>query len=48
MAAPGIVLAVTGDKDGFPASTEIGIFMALIGAPVATVVADRLFRRIWR
>ena len=48
MAAPGIVLALTSDEDGFPASTEIGVFMALIGAPVATVVADRLFRRVRR
>lgn len=48
MAAPGIVLAITNDKDGFPASTEIGVIMAVLGAPVATVVADRLFRRVRR
>lgn len=48
MAAPGIVLAITSDKDGFPASTEIGVFMAVLGAPIATVVADRLFRRVRR
>ena len=48
MAAPGIVLAITSDRDGFPASTEIGVFMAVLGAPIATVVADRLFRRVRR
>ena len=48
MAAPGIVLAITSDKDGFPASTEIGVVMAVLGAPIATVVADRLFRRVRR
>ena len=48
MAAPGIVLAITSDKDGFPASTEIGFFMAALGAPIATVLADRLFRQVRR
>ena len=46
MAAPGIVLAVTGDDDGFPGSTEIGVFMTVVGAPLAAVFADRLFRRV--
>ena len=48
MAAPGIVLALTGDEDGFPGSTEIGVLMTVVGAPLATVVADRLFRRVRR
>ena len=45
VAVPGIVLALTGDDDGFTGSTEIGIFMAVVGAPVASVLADRWFRR---
>ena len=48
MAAPGIVLALTSHEDGFPGSTEIGAVMAIVGAPLATVVADRLFRRVRR
>lgn len=48
MAAPGIVLALTGEEDGFPGSTGIGILMTVVGAPLATVVADRLFRRVER
>ena len=48
MAAPGIVLALTDDEDGFPGSTGIGVFMTVVGAPVAAVVADRLFRRVAR
>ena len=48
MAAPGIVLAVSNDDDGFPASTEIGVVMAMVAAPVAAVLADRLFRRVRR
>ena len=45
VAVPGIVLALTGEDDGFTGSTEIGIFMAVVGAPVASVLADRWFRR---
>lgn len=41
---PGIVLALTDDDDGFTGSTEIGVFMAVVGAPVASVLADRWFR----
>ena len=48
MAAPGIVLALTDSDDGFPGSTGIGVFMTVVGAPVAAVVADRLFRRVVR
>lgn len=44
VAAPGIVLALTDEGDGFTGSTEIGIFMAVVGAPVASVLADRWFR----
>ena len=45
LAAPGIVLALTGGDDGFAGSTEIGVFMVVVGAPVASVLADRWFRR---
>lgn len=48
MAAPGIVLALTDNEDGFPGSTGIGVFMTVVGAPLATVFADRLFRRVTR
>ncbi len=48
MAAPGIVLALTDDDDGFPGSSGIGVFMTVVGAPVAAVAADRLFRRVVR
>ncbi|MYI07190.1 MAG: TonB-dependent receptor plug domain-containing protein [Gemmatimonadetes bacterium] len=44
LSAPGIVLALTDGDDGFTGSTEIGIFMAVVGAPVASVLADRWFR----
>ena len=45
MSAPGIVLALTTDEDGFTGSRAIGAFMAVVVAPVAAVLADRLFRR---
>ncbi len=48
MVTPGIVLALTSEEDGFPGSTGIGVLMTAVGAPVATVVADRLFRRVKR
>ena len=48
MAAPGVVLALTSDEDGFTGSRAIGIVMATVGAPVAAVVADRLFRSVRR
>lgn len=44
LSVPGIVLALTDDEDGFTGSTEIGIFMVVVGAPVASVLADRWFR----
>ncbi len=48
MAAPGVVLALTSDEDGFTGSRAIGIVMATVGAPVAAVLADRLFREVTR
>ncbi len=48
MATPGIVLALTDEEDGFPGSAGIGFVMAVIGAPVAAVATDRLFRRARR
>ncbi|MXX56061.1 MAG: hypothetical protein F4Z44_09815 [Gemmatimonadetes bacterium] len=48
MSAPGIVLALTDDQDGFPGSTGIGVLMTVVGAPLAAVAADRLFRRVVR
>ena len=44
LSVPGIVLALTDDDDGFAGSTEIGVFMVMVGAPVASVLADRWFR----
>ena len=44
LSVPGIVLALTDDEDGFTGSTEIGVFMVVVGAPVASVLADRWFR----
>ena len=44
LSVPGIVLALTNDEDGFTGSTEIGVFMVVVGAPVASVLADRWFR----
>lgn len=44
LSAPGIVLALTDEDDGFTGSTEIGVFLAVVGAPVASVLADRWFR----
>ena len=48
MAAPGVVMALTTREDGFTGSRAIGIVMATVGAPVAAVVADRLFREVKR
>ena len=48
MSAPGVVLALTSEDDGFTGSKAIGIVMATVGAPVAAVLTDRLFRRVRR
>ncbi len=48
MSAPGVVLALTSEDDGFSGSKMIGIVMATVGAPVAAVLADRLFREVTR
>ena len=48
MSAPGVVLALTSEDDGFTGSKAIGIVMATVGAPAAAVLADRLFRRVTR
>lgn len=45
VSAPGIVLALTNEEDGFTGSRAIGVFMTVVAAPVAAVLADRLFRR---
>ena len=44
LSVPGIVLALTDEDDGFPGSTGIGVVMTVVGAPVASVLADRWFR----
>ena len=44
LSVPGIVLALTDDEDGFTGSAEAGVFMVVVGAPVASVLADRWFR----
>ena len=44
LSVPGIVLALTDDEDGFTGSAEVGVFMVVVGAPVASVLADRWFR----
>ena len=46
LSAPGVVLALTTDEDGFSGSRGLGIVMATVGAPAAAVLADRLFRRV--
>ncbi len=46
--APGIVLAVAEEEDGFTGSEAAGLALAVLAAPVAAVVADRLFRRTRR
>lgn len=46
MTAPGIVLSVTNEEDGFSGSQGLGLLMAGVGAPLAAVAADRLFRRV--
>ena len=45
MSAPGVVLALTSEEDGFAGSRAIGLVMAAVAAPAAAVLADRLFRR---
>ncbi len=46
LSAPGVVLALTTEEDGFTGSRGLGIIMATVGAPAAAVLADRLFRRV--
>ena len=46
LSAPGVVLALTTEEDGFSGSRGLGIVMATVGAPAAAVLADRLFRRV--
>ncbi|MCY3677268.1 MAG: TonB-dependent receptor plug domain-containing protein [Gemmatimonadetes bacterium] len=46
VSAPGVVLALTTEEDGFSGSRGLGIVMATVGAPAAAVLADRLFRRV--
>ena len=46
LSAPGVVLALTSEEDGFSGSRGLGIIMASVAAPAAVVLADRLFRRI--
>ncbi len=48
MSAPGVVLALTTEADGFSGSRAIGGTMFILGAPAAAVAADRLFRRVRR
>lgn len=45
MSAPGVVLALTSEEDGFAGSRAIGIVLAAIAAPATAVLADRLFRK---
>ena len=45
MAVPGVILALTNEEDGFGGSTGLGVAMMAVGAPIAAVAADRLFRR---
>jgi len=46
MTTPGIVLSVANEEDGFTGSRGLGVFMIGVGAPVAAVAADRLFRHL--
>lgn len=46
LSAPGVVLALTSEEDGFSGSRGLGIIMASVVAPAAAVLADRLFRRM--
>ena len=46
LSAPGVVLALTSEQDGFSGSRGLGIIMASVAAPAAAVLADRLFRRV--
>lgn len=45
VSAPGLVLALTSEDDGFAGSKALGLAMATLGAPAAAALADRLFRR---
>ncbi len=45
VAVPGLVLALTREEDGFPGSRGLGVAMVVVGAPLASTLADRLFRR---
>lgn len=48
VSVPGLVLALTGEQDGFTGSKALGLAMASLGAPAAAMLADRLFRRAVR
>ncbi len=45
---PGLVLALTDEESGFSGSRGLGIALLTVGAPAASVLADRLFRDIGR
>lgn len=46
LSVPGVILAMTSETDGFGGSKGIGAVLMGIGAPVAAVAADRLFRKV--
>lgn len=46
LSVPGVILTMTSEEDGFGGSQGIGAVLLGLGAPIAAVAADRLFRRV--
>ena len=46
VAIPGLVLSLTNEEDGFAGSDVLGIALLGIAVPLATTLADRIFRNV--